>query len=424
MRWPPRSLSLSRVTSKQVAHGHSPHDLRLSFGDTFPVLAARFPSGSIRCRSTLSCWTGSKLPLLGIPKIAPPPSQPVRPLPVPLPKGRLHRLEAATLRARSVLAVSHDLDGLPHTGPAGAPRRSPPATGHGVRHVSGGRRLARVVVASDDNPYLRASTVPSGAQPFGAFPSTAAPVASPRPMPSRRLSNVASRAASGASAVCRLFCRGRADLRALFRCRVRCCLCCASATESARYSLGLSFQSARVRVLAWTCGGRPRLRRLRTLRRGAALPDGRLVIAPVAAMLPKVHGVVERASTGHAGHEQVVFTPVWTLLNSAEALLRLSAGSDLSPRRRCPALSGCAGHKPKLAAPRRLMWPPFLAPEGARSGVLGSARRSRRSALLGPVGSARRSRRSALLCSARRRCPTAPRGCRTSPVARLRPRGG
>jgi len=92
---------------------------------------------------------------------------PVRPLPVHLPKEELHRPEAATLRARSVLAVSHDLDGLPRTGLAGLLR---PASGHGVRCVSCIRRLASITIANDGLRYLRASAFPAALSPSECSP--------------------------------------------------------------------------------------------------------------------------------------------------------------------------------------------------------------------------------------------------------------
>jgi hypothetical protein len=106
------------------------------------------------CRSTTVTELDSLLPLLGIPKITPPPSLLVRPLRERLPKKVRRRREAATLRTRSVLAVSHDLDGLSRTCPAGLLH---PATGPGVRHDSSGCRLTLAVVASDGMQCLRAS---------------------------------------------------------------------------------------------------------------------------------------------------------------------------------------------------------------------------------------------------------------------------
>jgi len=147
---------------------------------------------------------------------------------------------------------------------------------------------------------------------------------------------------------------------------------------------------------------------LQLLQGGAAPPDGQLVIAPVAAAVPKNSSVVERASTGHAGHERVVFTPVVDALGSAEALLCLSAGSNRSPRRLCPALSGCAGCGPKLAALRRLI---VAAPRCSR----GSSVLRPRALRGGPEGP---------LCSARWRRPTSPKGCRAPPAGSAPPPRG
>jgi hypothetical protein len=196
-----------------MTHRLSPHDLRLSFGDAFPVLAAWSRSLPVPVPKHQAAEIDSKLPLLGIPKIAPPSYQSVRPLPVRLAKKTPLRRDAATRRARSVRVVSHDLDGLSRTGPADLLH---PATDLGVRHVSSGRRLVLATVASDGNQCLRANHRSQWRYALRSVPLVSSSCRVTATDAFTPFSHADSLIASDASAGALQCLRGRFDLKALF----------------------------------------------------------------------------------------------------------------------------------------------------------------------------------------------------------------
>lgn len=178
--WPTRSLSWPRHQVEKT-HRHSPHDLlpllrRNVSGPRGPFffVVSLMPK---HLRPHDSVRTSS----LGVPKDRPSAVQGMsRPLQVQIPKEVHSRHEAAKPHTRAVLVVSHDLDGLLRITPCrfvapccrlwGSPRfRVFPTSPHRCKH-----RLTLLVP-----PF------PCGAGPFEVFPSSTAPVTSPRPIPSR-----------------------------------------------------------------------------------------------------------------------------------------------------------------------------------------------------------------------------------------------
>jgi hypothetical protein len=187
----------------------------LSFGDAFPVHAVRSSSCDHLCRGTSDHTGQYELPLMGFPKIT------------PLPFKVCCILSKHASRRKSTLGAR--LPSLPHgpsssflttsmvcsaSHPAGLLH---PAAGYGVRHVSGivqSTHRCKHLLELSDFPF------PSGAGPFEVFPSTTAPVTSPRLIPSRCSSRVGHSQLTQAPVSSSL--HGPANLRALLRCRVRC----------------------------------------------------------------------------------------------------------------------------------------------------------------------------------------------------------
>jgi hypothetical protein len=145
------------------------------------------PSSKTHCRSTRSflilCGSRKRVSVgcagvvrtssLGVPKDRPSTDMKARrPLPEWHPKMLLFRHEVATPRARAALVVSHDFDGLLRRVPAGLLH---PATGHGVRHVSGplapGLHCPTLPL---DRGALSLTRLSRGASPCEAFPSSPA----------------------------------------------------------------------------------------------------------------------------------------------------------------------------------------------------------------------------------------------------------
>lgn len=229
--WPTRSLSWPRHQVEKT-HRHSPHDLlpllrRNVSGPRGPFffVVSLMPK---HLRPHDSVRTSS----LGVPKDRPSAVQGVsRPLQVQIPKEVHSRHEAAKPHTRAVLVVSHDLDGLLRITPCrfvapccrlwGSPRfRVFPTSPHRCKH-----RLTLLVP-----PF------PCGAGPFEVFPSSTAPVTSPRPIPSRCSSswslrcptqapNIGSSTGQPTSGLCSV----AESVAARRRCR----------RHTARYSLGL-----------------------------------------------------------------------------------------------------------------------------------------------------------------------------------------
>jgi hypothetical protein len=182
LHWPPRLLSRPRQTSKRrigtALMTFAPlSKMRFRSVRSSPSLCSR------KCRNTSATsdqvWTSS----LGIPKDHPSTVQSTkRPLQRQLPKKKSLRREAATPPTRAIHAVSHDHDGFlrlvprrfvaPCCRPWGSLRftHPPPGSLH--------RRERRPQGPAGGCP-------PRSAEPFEAFPSTAALIASPRPVPSR-----------------------------------------------------------------------------------------------------------------------------------------------------------------------------------------------------------------------------------------------
>jgi hypothetical protein len=197
-------------------------------------------------------------PLLGFIKDRPSASTDVvRPLPGG-PKPAL-RLGAATLRARSALAVTTASTVFSARHPAGLVH---PASGHGVRCVS-----APLPVAPRPKAQDRSLGFPDSAPPFGAFPVAAGRGASPR-------LDALSPLFLGSSLVPPVLPRVEVqafrrslDLRVLLRCEVR-CTCRRCHRRVARCSLGLC--PRRVRDAS--------VPRPRPESRGGLRPGGRRVV--------------------------------------------------------------------------------------------------------------------------------------------------
>lgn len=185
-----------------------------------------------------------------------------------------------------------------------------PATGHGVRHVSGGRRLALGAVANDCIHCLRAGHRSLWRQTLRSFPldSSSCRVTATDALPS--LSSASALPPDDACAEAWLYLCGRVDLRALFRCRVRCEHSGANAAVLPDAPLGFPSEVVVAWRLTWTCGCRPWLRRLHSLPKTlpkevlvgwSTSPGGRLVSSRSSPPRSRRScGVVERASTGLA----------------------------------------------------------------------------------------------------------------------------
>jgi len=208
------------------------------------------------------------------------------------------------------------------------------------------------------------ATIPSGAQPFEAFPSPAAPVASPRPMPSRRCRShrhplpTAHAPKLGCTFADESTSGPCSAVESVASSAARTLLCCPMLPWVFPSEVAVSWR------LTWTCGGRPRLRRLHTFherlpkepRRGQRTsPDGQLVSSrPSPPRSRRSCGVVGRASTGLAGMSTEWFHP--HRLEShrrAEALLCSSAGRSQAPKRPPPAHQAARCREPKPAASHR-----------------------------------------------------------------------
>jgi hypothetical protein len=166
---------------------HSPRDLHAFFEDTVSVHAV-LPAPLQRAGTRPSAAPESSgLPLLGFPKIAPPPIQePVVLSREPHPKMLLLRHEVATPRARAALVVSHDFDGLLQR----VPCRS-------VAPCNRSWGSPRCWLGCPCPTLVRCRSITSRgsvvAFPVAPYPAKPSPrhqlcVVSPRPIPSRRYS--------------------------------------------------------------------------------------------------------------------------------------------------------------------------------------------------------------------------------------------
>jgi hypothetical protein len=214
-----RGCAPCRATRFLETHRRSPRDLRFSFGDAFPVRAVCSFLLLLVGRSLPGSGGVRRRPLLGFPKIAPPPYEVMCVHSRSSFRGRspfgtrspvLVRGPPLPFLTTSTVCTAHHPAGLLH-----------PATGHGVRRVS---------VCSSDLSCQRVATLCGsrlGSRPHATpYPSKLFPLQQLLPCHHSRCPLAVANGSRSSS--CRVATTGwrsiprQPDLRALFHCRVRC----------------------------------------------------------------------------------------------------------------------------------------------------------------------------------------------------------